>query len=131
MYRDLLSYLVWYNCFFVRKRERSGVRALHCNSLKCNVGNAASAFRGRGAFRAPADKRRCYHARNNSADIPIADFHKGTPSLAGRPLSENDSLNRFRIHPLRSAFVLFRRSLKTVSGDQRRCLWTLQAFVKA
>lgn len=27
MYRDLLSYLVWYNCFFVRKRERSAARA--------------------------------------------------------------------------------------------------------
>lgn len=28
MYRDLLSYLVWYNCFFVRKRERSAALLL-------------------------------------------------------------------------------------------------------
>jgi len=51
--------------------------------------------------------------------------------LAGRPLSQNNSLDCFAIHPLRGAFVLFRRSLKAVNGDEGRCPSTLQAFEKA
>ncbi len=75
------------------------------------------AFACRSAFRAPDNNGKtkiltgernsplqnvtaANHARNNSAGIPIADFHKGRLSLAEPPLFQNSPLGCFEIHPL-------------------------------